>query len=216
MNNQQPRRDATMNDLLYALEQILDEQVRTRQAIEAQASANEPALYCPPDEHCPGGVRLMKHAPKYWKNDGEDKDRFYHPLPESAYWIFRGEGAFNGNTVKNHNVWRSQALTEGGESADAYPDVDHETGEIREPDGYADRHREAAPTDAPPMANAGDFLLACNRQLRMHKQEVLDMYGVERGEDLPRVMAPYLTWEALFEDTKRRQKAPAAVAGLPL
>lgn len=122
-------------DILGELRFIGDQLQKLVALTEQSVAANEPALYCPPDNHCPGGVRLMKHAPKYWKNDGKDADRYYHPLPEQDYWVFKGEGAFNGSTVRNHNVWRSQALTDGHEDAgpDVRDDVDTTTGEMREP-----------------------------------------------------------------------------------
>ncbi len=89
------------------------------QIMRAQAEANEPVLYCAPDEHCPGGFRLYKHKQEFWKNDGKDNDRLYHNLPEELQYRYDGEGAFNGTLVKNHNVWRSRAITVGGDAQPA-------------------------------------------------------------------------------------------------
>jgi hypothetical protein len=86
------------------------------QIMRAQAEANEPVLYCAPDGNCPGGFRLYKHKQEFWKNDGKDNDRLFHALPEELWYVFQGEGAFKGQTVKNHNVWRSRAITVGGEA----------------------------------------------------------------------------------------------------
>lgn len=92
--------------------------------------------YCRADEHCPGGVLLRHHAPDYWKNDGDDGDRFYHVLPESGWYRYSGDGAFKGNLVKNHNVWRSDTTTapqeEGGDAPER-TDVDTRTGEVMKP-----------------------------------------------------------------------------------
>lgn len=111
-------------DILREL-RFIGDQLKTIADVQRQSSqANEPQLYCAPDEHCPGGFPLRRHAPEYEKGDGKDADRLYHVLPEERWFRFDGEGAFKGQTVKNHNVWRSRAVAtpphdEGDEPDDA-------------------------------------------------------------------------------------------------
>lgn len=103
--------DTATGRIVRALERMLDETIRVRQLLEEQARSNAPTLYCPPDDHCPGGVALRLHAEAYWKNDGKDADRLFHPLPEVYWYRYTGDGAFKGATVRNHNVWRSAAIS---------------------------------------------------------------------------------------------------------
>lgn len=131
-----------LEDILHELKVQGDAIFRIASALEEQSRANEVPLYCPPDDCCPGGFRLYRHKQEYWKNDGKDGDRLYHALPEDRWFRFKGEGAFNGQMVKNHNVWRSRALTEGREDegdADAYdrePEPQR-TDEVRSEDWWA-------------------------------------------------------------------------------
>ncbi len=74
--------------------------------------------------------------------------------------------------------------------------------DVREP-APAQQPAPAAPTDAPPMKNSGDFLMACLKRLGMHRADVLKMHNAERAEDLAVVMAPLGSWEAMLEATKR-------------
>ncbi len=106
------RRKATADDLWDEIHGLRMDIGELLGFLREQAEQNQPALYCPPSEHCPGGIELLHHSKAYWKNDGNDGDRFYHPLPESDWYAYQGEGAFHGATVKAHNVWRSDALRE--------------------------------------------------------------------------------------------------------
>lgn len=65
--------------------------------------------------------------------------------------------------------------------------------------------------DGPGMKNSGDFLMRCNKELGLHRDEVLKLHNVTRGEQLNDVVATAdITWEELFETTKRMQKGVLA------
>lgn len=155
----QPRGNDTGERMVRTLDEILNVQQRTLEAITEMLEANQPVLYCPPGDGCPGGIPIRMHAEKWWKNDGRDRDRLFHPLPESAWHKYHDpanpNGPFEGTTVRNHNVWRSAALripvtaTNGDDDEGAYepfpdpPDgykppppktlADAETGEVIDP-----------------------------------------------------------------------------------
>ena len=114
-NRRQPTTDEILMDIRDEVRAQTDALIKIANAMEEQSRANEVPLYCPPTDFCDGGFRLYRHKEEYWKKDGKDADRLYHALPEERWFKFTGEGAFQGSTVKNHNVWRSQAVTEGSE-----------------------------------------------------------------------------------------------------
>jgi len=120
-----PSVEELLGDILSELRFHGDRLERIEKLVAEQARVSEVPLYCPPSDHCPGGVRLRRHAPEYEKGDGKDIDRFYHPLPEKDWYRFEGQGAFHGSMVKNHSVWRSKALTDGND-ADEVEEVDAE------------------------------------------------------------------------------------------
>ena len=113
MTSNRPSRGggATLDDVVGALQEIGYTLADLLEVTRAAAASAEVPLYCPPTEHCRGGVRLMRHPEAYWKHDGKDQDRLYHPLPEADYYRYTGEGAFKGSEVRNHSVWRAKALT---------------------------------------------------------------------------------------------------------
>jgi hypothetical protein len=228
---------ADRDRVITLLEQLLDAQYRTNGLLEAMASANEPTLYCPPGDHCPGGVALLHHAPAYWKNDGKDQDRFYHPLPERDYFTYTGEGAFKGATVRNHNVWRSAAIQVGGGQYD--DDIEYSpflddgeapapreaTGAEAQPRAAAGPPRSAtaapARADGPPVASElriGQWLTDVLRDLRMNGSDVREAGGFARSAaaaellaypgGLPGLYAQCEQWAI----AKGRIQAPAEVA----
>lgn len=153
-SNRAPSRVATLDDVVGALEQIGYTLADLLEVTRAAAQAAEVPLYCPPSQHCLGGVRLMRHAEAYWRHDGKDADRLYHPLPEGAYYRYEGEGPFHGSEVRNHSVWRSKALT-----GDAVAAMGLQVADDSEPEDEAPESPRTAPQ--PERSHEPDHLETC-------------------------------------------------------
>lgn len=107
--------------ILGVLHDIAQMQFRTNTLLEDLiASQADDDLYCPPSEHCPGGLKLRRST--VFEDDvpaEKRRDKFYHPLPEDAWYdLVDANKTFH---VRNHNVWRSQALAGGGDPVPAPP-----------------------------------------------------------------------------------------------
>lgn len=161
------RRETTLEDLAVLLEELVDATRDQTQAIGELAAASGPDLYCPPNEWCPGGIRLRRST-VFEANLSPEKrrDKFFHPLPREKWHDLETErGTFH---VHSHNVWRSASLSwdeclrrglvsmEGDADDDAgEPDVDRQTGEMLTPKSAAQIVTAPSPALTPPGAAGG-------------------------------------------------------------
>lgn len=103
------------NEMLGVLHDLAAMQYHTNDLIADLIALQEDTdLYCPPSDHCSGGI-LLRHSTVFADDLPAEKrrDKFYHPLPEAAWYdLVDKDKTFH---VRNHNVWRSQAVHAGGD-----------------------------------------------------------------------------------------------------
>lgn len=185
-----------MNDnaLATVLGAMGAELTKIRELLQAQAEHGGWApLYCRPSEeyHCPGGYPLRLHAREWWKNDGNDQDRLFHVLPESAWHPYEGKGELHGRMVRNHNVWRSEATTNAAEGAEPFEDESPEP--AGEPPG-ATRGQSDARSGGGAQSPAGT-----PATLPELERWALEQHGLSRGQIIEILKVPPARYATLRE-----------------